>query len=132
MIFNNLKKFLNSNFRPNIPNLPTESLNFINRPAKIFNQSSEFPQNLYKKLGRDYFRQEVVHLAKDLLGKVIVRHLQNGKSIRCRIVETEAYKAPHDKACHAYNNKKTLRTKPFWYDGGHWYVFTIYMKTNVC
>ena len=42
------------------------------------------------------------------------------------IVETEAYKAPLDKACHAYNNKKTDRTKYFWLPGGHVYMFSIY------
>lgn len=42
------------------------------------------------------------------------------------IVETEAYKAPEDKACHAYNNKKTDRTKYFWQDGGCIYMFSIY------
>ena len=42
------------------------------------------------------------------------------------IVETEAYKSPHDKACHAYNNKKTNKTKYFWLEGGHVYMFNIY------
>ena len=53
-------------------------------------------------------------------------------TLRAVIVETEAYKAPLDKACHAYNNKKTERTKYFWLDGGHLYLYTIYMPTNVC
>lgn len=94
------------------------------------------PEPIYKKLGRNYFKSECVSLAKDLLGKIIYRRYTDNenevRTIRCRIVETEAYKAPEDKACRAYNNQKTLRTKPLWYDGGHWYVFTIYMKTNIC
>jgi len=56
-------------------------------------------------LTREFFRQEVVELAKQLLGKVIVRELPDG-IVRAVIVETEAYKAPHDKACHAYNSSQ--------------------------
>ena len=29
-------------------------------------------------------------------------------------------------------DKKTDRTKYFWLDGGHLYVYTIYMPTNIC
>lgn len=57
-----------------------------------------------KDLPQDYFRQEVVDLAKSLLGKVFVRTTKKG-IIKAVIVETEAYKAPHDKACHAYDSK---------------------------
>lgn len=55
------------------------------------------------KLDRKYFRQEVVDLAKSLLGKVMIRKI-NGGVIKAVIVETEAYKAPLDKACHAFNS----------------------------
>lgn len=57
-----------------------------------------------KDLPQQFFRQEVVDLAKALLGKVFVRTTKKG-TIKAVIVETEAYKAPHDKACHAYNSK---------------------------
>jgi DNA-3-methyladenine glycosylase len=80
----------------------------------------------------------VVELAKSLLGKVMVRKI-NGSVIKAVIVETEAYKAPLDKGCHAYNSnplpnpdKKTEKTKYFWLDGGHLYIYTIYMPTNIC
>lgn len=85
----------------------------------------------FVRLPREFFQQEVVALSRALLGKVIRRNV-DGKVLRCRIVETEAYKAPEDKACHAYNNKRTERTKAFWCDAGCWYVYTIYMKTNMC
>ena len=52
-------------------------------------------------------------MARALIGKIIVREHALGW-IKVMIVETEAYKAPEDKACHAYNNKKTERTKYFW------------------
>ncbi len=41
------------------------------------------------------------------------------------------YKRPLDKACHAYNNKKTEKTKYFWLEGGHLYLYSIY-GNNTC
>ena len=70
-------------------------------------------------------------MARLLIGKIIVRKTKKG-IIKALIVETEAYKAPLDKACHAYNNKKTERTKYFWLEGGHLYIYSIYMPTNNC
>ena len=81
-------------------------------------------------LTKEFYNRDVVTLAKDLLGKIIVRKLPDGKTIKVMIVETEAYKAPEDKACHAFNNKKTERTKYFWTDGGHLYIFSIYGPNN--
>lgn len=37
---------------------------------------------------------------------------------------------PHNQACHAYNNKKTEKTKWFWQDGGHLYIYSIYGNNN--
>jgi DNA-3-methyladenine glycosylase len=82
------------------------------------------------RIKRDFFMTDVVDLAQKLLGKKIVRII-DGKYIICRIVETEAYKAPEDKACHAYNNKKTEKTKFFWQIGGNLYVYSIY-GNNMC
>lgn len=76
-------------------------------------------------LTREFYLKDVVQLSQDLLGKLIVR-IVDGVEIIARIVETEAYKAPEDKACHAYNNKKNDRTKYFWQIGGCLYVYMIY------
>lgn len=83
-----------------------------------------------ERIQRDFFMTDVVDLAQKLIGKKIVRKI-NDKYIICRIVETEAYKAPEDKACHAYNNKKTEKTKYFWQIGGKLYVYSIY-GNNMC
>jgi DNA-3-methyladenine glycosylase len=83
-----------------------------------------------KKLERDFFMIGCVDLAKKLLGKIIVRKVNN-EFVHTRIVETEAYAGPEDKACHCYNGKKTERTKFFWQKGGHLYVYVIY-GTNNC
>ncbi|KAL4432310.1 hypothetical protein ABPG74_011069 [Tetrahymena malaccensis] len=81
-----------------------------------------------KQVPDSFYEKDVVTLAQDLLGKLIVHKTKDG-IIACRIVETEAYKAPEDKACHAYKNKKTEKTSSFWLPGGHVYMFTIYNNT---
>jgi DNA-3-methyladenine glycosylase len=74
-----------------------------------------------KRLNRKFFLKDAIALAKDLLGKIIVRQVDKGV-IKCRIVETEAYMGPDDKGSHAYKGKKTKRTIHFWNSGGHLYV----------
>lgn len=43
-----------------------------------------------------------------------------------KIVETEAYKAPEDKASHAYGNRVTKRTQIMFENGGKAYVYLCY------
>lgn len=81
-------------------------------------------------LPRDFYMCDVVELAEKLIGTYLIRYLDNGDVIKSMIVETEAYKAPLDKACHAYNNKKTDKTKWFWQEGGHLYMYSIYGNNN--
>ena len=77
-------------------------------------------------LPKSYFQnQDVLFLAKDLLGKVLITNIE-GQICSGIIVETEAYRAPDDKACHAYNNRKTERTKTMFLDGGHAYIYLCY------
>ncbi|WP_408956175.1 DNA-3-methyladenine glycosylase [Natroniella sp. ANB-PHB2] len=77
------------------------------------------------KLGVDFYSQDAVTLAQKLLGKLLVRKI-DGEEIVTKIVETEAYVGPEDKACHAYNNKRTDRTKIMFAQGGYSYVYLIY------
>lgn len=53
------------------------------------------------KLEKNFFLVDGVTLAKNLLGKVLVRKIDN-KILKARIVETEAYMGPLDKAAHSY------------------------------
>lgn len=79
-----------------------------------------------KRLPRSYYQSlEVAALAKDLLGKYLVTEI-NG--IRCsgKIVETEAYRGPDDRACHAYNNRRTPRTEVMYETGGVAYIYICY------
>ena len=73
---------------------------------------------------------DVVAISKNLLGKFIVTKF---KGITCvgKIVETEAYRAPDDKACHAYKNKRTPRTETMFSEGGTAYVYVCYGIHNL-
>jgi DNA-3-methyladenine glycosylase len=95
-------------------------------------QKSENPKlfNNYVPIQRDFFMTDAVTLSKRLLGKIIVRKLDDSL-IKCRIVEVEAYMGGKDKGSHTYQNKKTERTKYFWNPGGYLYVYLIY-GTNHC
>ena len=78
-----------------------------------------------KILNREFYLQNAEIAAKELLGKYLVREYE-GKKIVCKIVETEAYIGPEDKACHAYNNRCTERTKVMFEEGGKAYIYFIY------
>ncbi|GAB6138609.1 DNA-3-methyladenine glycosylase [Halanaerobaculum tunisiense] len=77
------------------------------------------------RLGADFYQQDALTVAKQLIGQVIVRHLE-GTKVKCRIVETEAYIGPEDKACHAYQNKRTNRTEAMFGPAGFTYIYLIY------
>ena len=77
-------------------------------------------------LERDfYLRDDVILIAKELLGKVLVSEV-DGKVTWGIIVETEAYKGPEDKASHAYGNRLTKRTKTMFEKGGTAYIYLNY------
>jgi DNA-3-methyladenine glycosylase len=72
-----------------------------------------------------YTRADVVKIAKELLGKIIVT-LFDEQLTAARIVETEAYEGAFDKASHAYNNRRTKRTEIMYAGGGTAYVYLCY------
>lgn len=78
------------------------------------------------RIQRNFFLTDAVDLAKKLLGKIIVRKFGESKYVTCRIVETEAYMGELDKGSHVHKYKMRERTKPFWNEGGHLYVYLIY------
>lgn len=80
-------------------------------------------------LDKSYFKEDALDLAKDLLGKILVREV-DGKIIKCKIVETESYIGKIDKASHAYKGRRTKRTEPLFHEGGIAYVYLIYGMYN--
>jgi DNA-3-methyladenine glycosylase len=72
-----------------------------------------------------YTRKDVVKVAKELLGKVLVTNFE-GLHTAGMIVETEAYAGAIDKASHAHNNRRTNRTEIMFAHGGAAYVYLCY------
>ncbi len=79
-----------------------------------------------KKLKPDFFRRDnVLQIAKELLGKIIVTCM-DGVITSGRIVEVEAYSGITDRASHAYNGRRTCRTEIMYEEGGVAYVYLCY------
>ena len=80
-----------------------------------------------KKLEREFYNQDSLIVAKELLGKVLV-HETGGQKISAKIVETEAYIGIEDKAAHSYGGKRTPRVEVMY--GGPWIFLYIYDLWN--
>jgi DNA-3-methyladenine glycosylase len=77
-----------------------------------------------KKLPRSFYERPTLTVARELLGKYIVRHHRGTKFVG-RIVETEAYRGKLDPAAHTYRGK-TKRNEVMYWGGGHLYVYFTY------
>lgn len=82
--------------------------------------------SVLKKLTRDFYDRDTVQVARELLGQHLVRILPDGTPLVCRIMETEAYVGPIDKACHAYGYRRTPRTETLFTQPGTVYIYLIY------
>ncbi len=70
---------------------------------------------------REFFRRDVLCVAPELVGRILVRRLPDGTLLRARITETEAYRGEQDTACHASRGTEVL-----YHDGGTIYVYLCY------
>lgn len=80
---------------------------------------------MIKRLDREFYIQDAVSAAKNLLGKLLIREIED-ELIITKIVETEAYLGAEDKASHAFANNRTERTKVMFKEGGYAYIYLIY------
>lgn len=77
------------------------------------------------RLPLDFFIRDVLEVAPELLGKLLVRQFDDGWIERYRITEVEAYRGIEDRACHA-SKGRTPRTDVMFAQGGTVYVYLIY------
>ncbi len=77
------------------------------------------------RLKANFFQRDTVTVAKELLGKILVRRFEDGSIKRYRITETEAYCGQEDLACHS-SKGRTKRTEVMFQPGGLVYVYLIY------
>lgn len=72
-----------------------------------------------------YDRYDVVQIAKELLGKIVVTNFED-QITSARIVETEAYIGITDKASHSFGNRRTARNEHMYSAAGTAYVYICY------
>ena len=85
----------------------------------------------HTRLPREFYtRPNVLTVARDLLGKLLVVPTRDGKRVSGIIVETEAYRGPQDRASHAYGGRRTKRTETMYDIGGTAYVYFVYGMYN--
>lgn len=77
-----------------------------------------------RKLPRSFYDRDTTLVAHELLGKLLVHHVDGLQRIG-RIAEVEAYLGPHDLAAHS-SKGLTNRTKIMFGPPGHAYVYLIY------
>ena len=73
-----------------------------------------------------FFQRDAETVARELLGRYLVRRLNDGTRLIVRLVETEAYLGAPDRASHAWNGRRTPRNEALYRPGGYFYVYFTY------
>jgi DNA-3-methyladenine glycosylase len=76
-------------------------------------------------LPREFYARPVLTVAKACIGKLLVHRTTEGL-VAGRIVESEAYRGPEDRAAHSYGGRRTARTEVMFGPPGYAYVFFVY------
>jgi len=92
--------------------------------ASVIPRPEASAQGFLRPLDRAFFARDPRRVARELLGKVLVRH-DAGTYLTARIVEVEAYLGEKDPAAHAAAGR-TLRNAVLFGPPGHAYVYFIY------
>ncbi len=72
-----------------------------------------------------FYARNALRVARDLLGKLLVRELPEGRVV-VRIVEVEAYRGPADRAAHSFGGRRTPRNEVMYGPAGRLYVYFVY------
>ena len=81
-------------------------------------------------LNREFFLQNPMDVAKELLGTDRCCRLKDGSLFRSRICELELY-LDSERGCHAFGGKCTARNEAMFLSGGHTYVYLCYGMYNM-
>jgi DNA-3-methyladenine glycosylase len=81
--------------------------------------------NSGERLTRDFYIRDVLEVAPEIIGKILVVRSSDGIITRLAVTEAEAYRGAEDKACHACKGR-TPRTEIMFRQGGHLYIYLIY------
>lgn len=85
---------------------------------------------MYMPVEKTFFDVPGLELAKHLLGQYIVHELPEGQVV-ARIVETEAYQGPEDRAAHSFGNRRTKRTEIMFGQAGLVYTYQMHTHTLI-
>lgn len=85
---------------------------------------------MYQPIEQSFFEVPGLQLAKKLLGQYVVHHLPEGQVVG-RIVETEAYQGPEDRAAHSFGNRRTKRTEIMFGRAGLVYTYQMHTHTLI-
>jgi len=76
-------------------------------------------------LPREFYARPVLAVARAAIGQLLVHVTEDG--VRAgRIVETEAYRGPEDRAAHSWGGRRTPRTEVMYGPPGHAYLYFVY------
>ncbi|MDO8549187.1 MAG: DNA-3-methyladenine glycosylase [Ignavibacteria bacterium] len=84
----------------------------------------------FKKLPKSFYTRDVLTVAKELLGKVLIKK-EEGSLLAGKIVEVEAYDGSIDEAAHTFIGR-TKRNEIMFNDGGYFYVYFTYGAHFCC
>jgi len=78
-----------------------------------------------RPLARGFYQRETADVARDLLGKLLVREVEGAVCV-ARVTEVEAYLGVADPAAHTYRGRRTPRVEVMWGEAGFLYVYFTY------
>lgn len=83
---------------------------------------------MFRPIDQEFFNIPTLKLAQAIVGQYMVHETEAG-ILAVRIVETEAYQGPEDRAAHSFGNRKTKRTRIMFEEAGMVYTYQMHTHT---